>query len=115
MKSGISRLYQCYTGGVQVRPIFSLLQVLEDGRAVTLDGVLVFHIEFAEQSPAYRLIVLALFGLLSCRLYQPCGGIGPAGLAVWQDGETSKVIRRAAVSFARYNFCNTVGSCCRWE
>src|SRR3954454_61313 len=50
------------------RPIFSLLQVLEDGRAVTLDVVLVFHIEFAEESPAYRFIVLALFGFLSCRL-----------------------------------------------
>jgi hypothetical protein len=70
---------------------------------VTLDGVLVFHIEFAEQSPAYRFIVLALFGFLSCRLYEPCGGIGPAGLAVWQDGETCKVLRRAAVSFARYS------------
>src|SRR5215471_21079783 len=54
----------------ELAPVFLLLQVLENGRAVTLDGVLVFDIEFAEYSPAYRFIVLAVFGFLPRHLYE---------------------------------------------
>jgi hypothetical protein len=68
----------------------SLLQVLEDCDAITLDGFLLTRFKLAERSPPYCFDIFAFLGSLSRNPNKSCRGIGAPGFAVGQDGQARR-------------------------